>query len=44
MPSGNYAISVNGRAAGAFSGSEQEQMVRIPLPSGEDAAVRIARR
>lgn len=44
MPSGNYAISVNGKSVATFSGSDQEQIVRVPLPSGEDAAVTIARR
>ncbi|HEX3876708.1 MAG TPA: DUF5695 domain-containing protein, partial [Bryobacteraceae bacterium] len=44
MPSGNYALSVNGRPAATFTGSDQEQIVRVPLPSGEDAAVTIARR
>ncbi|HKD29367.1 MAG TPA: DUF5695 domain-containing protein [Xanthobacteraceae bacterium] len=44
MPSGNYAISVNGSPVSTFSGSDQEQIVRVPLPSGEDAAVSIARR
>jgi Family of unknown function (DUF5695) len=44
MPSGNYAISVNGSQVANFSGSDQEQIVRVPLPSGEDAAVTIARR
>jgi hypothetical protein len=44
MPSGNYAISVNGSPVSTFSGSDQEQIVRVPLPSGKDAAVSIARR
>ena len=44
MPSGAYAISVNGRQAATFSGSDQEQIVRVPLTSGEDAAVTIDRR
>jgi hypothetical protein len=44
MPSGAYAISVNGSRVATFSGSDQEQIVRVPLPSGEDAAVSIARR
>jgi hypothetical protein len=44
MPSGNYTISVDGKQAATFSGSDQEQIIRVPLPSGEDAAVTIARR
>ena len=44
MPSGNYAISVNGTRVAAFSGSDQEQIVAIPLRSAADAAVTIARR
>jgi hypothetical protein len=44
MPSGNYAISVNGSQAATFSGSDQEQILRIPLRSGTDAAVTITRR
>jgi hypothetical protein len=43
MPSGNYAIFVNLRQVAIFSGSDQEQIIRVPLPSGEDAAVTIAR-
>lgn len=44
MPAGAYEISVNGRRAATFSGSEQEQIVKIPLPGAGDAAVTIARR
>jgi hypothetical protein len=44
MPSGNYAISLNGKQVATFSGSDKEQIVRVPLPSGDDAAVTIARR
>ncbi len=44
MPSGNYAISVNGSAAARFAGSDEEQIVRVPLPSGGDASVTIVRR
>jgi hypothetical protein len=44
MPSGDYAISVNGSRAATFSGSDKEQPIRVALPSGEDAAVTIARR
>jgi hypothetical protein len=44
MPSGNYAISVNGSQVATFSGGDQEQIIRVPLPSREDAAVIIARR
>lgn len=44
LPGGNYAISVDGKQAATFTGSEQEQIVRVPLPSGEDAAVTIARK
>jgi hypothetical protein len=44
MPSGNYVISVGGSQVATFSGSDQEQIVRIPLGSGADAAVTIARR
>jgi len=43
MPAGNYAVSVDGRQAATFSGSDQEQIVRVPLPSGEDSAVTVAR-
>ena len=43
MPSGTYAISVNGSSVVTFSGSDQEQIIRLPLPSGENAAVTIAR-
>ena len=43
MPAGNYAISVNGSQVAQFSGSAQEQIVHVPLPSGDDAAVTIAR-
>jgi hypothetical protein len=44
LPVGTYAISVDRRQVASFSGSDQEQIVRVPLPSGEDAAVTIARR
>ena len=44
MPSGNYAISVNGGAVATFAGTDQEQIVRVPLPSSGDAAVTIAAR
>jgi hypothetical protein len=44
MPSGNYAISVNGSQVTTFSGSDKEQIINVPLPSGADAAVTIARR
>ena len=44
MPFGNYAILVNGTPVVMFPGSDQEQIVRVPLPSGEDAAIGIARR
>ena len=44
MPSGNYAISVNGSQVATFSGSDQEQIVQVPLPTAQDAAVTIARR
>ena len=44
LPSGNYAISVNGARVATFSGSDKEQIVPVPLPSGQDAAVTIARR
>jgi hypothetical protein len=44
MPSGNYAISVNGGQVATFSDSEREQIIQVPLPSGQDAAVSIARR
>jgi hypothetical protein len=44
MPSGNYAISVNGGQVAAFSSSDQEQLIKVPLLTGEDAAVTIARR
>ena len=43
-PSGNYAISVNGRQVATFSGSDKEQIVQVPLPAAGDAAVTIARR
>jgi len=44
IPSGNYTISVNGRGVATFSNSDREQLVQVPLPSGADAAVTIARR
>ena len=44
LPSGNYAISVNGGQVATFSGSDQEQIIPVALPSGQDAAVTIARR
>jgi hypothetical protein len=44
MPSGNYAISVNGTQVATFAGSDQEQIVRIPLRAAADAAVTISRR
>ena len=44
LPSGDYAIGENGTQAARFSASDKEQIVRIPLPSGDDAAVTIARR
>src|SRR5262249_45017332 len=44
MPAGNYSISVNGGQVATFSGSDQEQIVPVPLPTGQDAAVTIARR
>jgi hypothetical protein len=44
LPSGNYAISVNGQQAVTFSGSDKEQILQVPLPTGTDAAVTIARR
>ena len=43
MPSGTYAISVNRSPVATFSGSDQEQIIRVPLPSGENGAVAIAR-
>jgi len=43
MPSGTYAISVNGSPVGTFPGSDREQIMRVPLPAGEDAAVTIRR-
>ena len=44
LPSGNYAISINGSQVATFSGSDNEQIIRVPVPSGEDAGVIIARR
>ncbi len=44
MPSGNFAISINGSRVATFSGSDQEQIIRVPLPSSADAAVTIAPR
>ena len=44
MPAGNYAISIGGSQVSTFSGSDQEQIVRIPIRSAADAAVTIARR
>jgi isopentenyl phosphate kinase len=44
MPSGNYAIAVNGARVVTFSGSDQEQILHIPLGSGADAAMSITRR
>jgi len=35
---------VNGTGVANFSGSDQEQVVRLPLASAADAAVTIARR
>src|SRR5204863_128354 len=31
MPTGNYTISVNGSQVATFSGSDKEQIVRVPL-------------
>lgn len=44
MPSGSYAISVNGNQVATFSDSDKEQIVQVPLPTGADAAVTIMRR
>jgi hypothetical protein len=44
MPSGNYAVSVDGSQVATFSGSDTEQIIGVPLPSGADASVTIARR
>jgi len=44
MPGGDYAISVNGGQVATFSNSDKEQIIQVPLPTGQDAAVTIARR
>jgi hypothetical protein len=44
MPAGNYAISVNGSQVATFSGSNEEQLIPVALPSAEDTAVTIVRR
>ncbi len=44
MPSGNYAVAVNGRQIATFSGSDKEQIIEVPLPTAQEAAVTIARR
>ena len=44
IPSGNYAVSVNGSQVATFSGSDKEQIVQVPLPGATDAAVTITRR
>jgi Family of unknown function (DUF5695) len=43
-PAGNYAVSVNGAQVATFSDSDKERIIEVPLPSGQDAAVTIARR
>jgi hypothetical protein len=44
MPAGSYSVSVNGGQVATFSASDKEQIIQVPLPSGDDGAVTIARR
>jgi Family of unknown function (DUF5695) len=44
LPAGNYAITVDGKQVATAAGSDKEQILHIPLPTAQDAAVMIAKR